>query len=305
MTNVLVTGATGFIGSNLIYQLLDSSYNISIFTHKKSNMQNIKNIIPKLDMYEIDFSKPRIIKEKIKKIKPDVVYHLASYGVNYNQTTYDKIINTNVLGTLNLFEAISEYADVNKVVNLGSCFEYAPKSKKMKEVDETNPKTVYGISKMQQTNIAKYFYKQKNLPVITLRVFNTYGPFENQNRLIPSMILAVLNHKKVYINNPDDVRDFIFVKDVVEGLVRASKVKKSVEILNIGTSNGYSVREIVKKLSKITKYDKIAFHESKPHEYGGRIIADITKSKSILKWEPKYTINEGLKETFEWFKIRK
>ena len=305
LTNVLVTGATGFIGTNLIYRLLDSNYNISIFSHKKSKMQNIKNIIPKLDVYEINFSKPHIIKEKIKKIKPDIVYHLASYGVNYHQTAYDKIINTNILGTLNLFNAISEYGNVNKVINLGSCFEYNPKSKKMKEVDEINPQTVYGISKVGQTNIAEYFCKQKNLPVITLRVFNTYGPFENQNRLIPSIILSMLNHKKVNINNPNDVRDFVFVKDVVEGLVRASKIKKSGEILNIGTSKGYQVKEIVKKLSKIAKYDNIVFHESKTHEYEGKIVADITKSKSILKWEPKYTIDKGLKETFQWFKIRK
>ena len=305
MTNVLVTGATGFIGTNLIYKLVDSNYNISIFTRKKVNIKHIKNIIPKLDVYNVDLSNPKIINEKIKKIKPDIVDHLATYGVNRNQTEDDKIINTNILGTINLFNAILQYGEVKKIVNVGSCFEYGPKLEKIKETDESNPQSVYGISKVEQTNIAKYFYEQKSLPIITLRVFNTFGPFEKPNRLIPSTILASLNQKKICINNPNDVRDFVFVKDVVEGLVKASKIKKSGEILNIGTSNEYQVKEIVKKISKITKYDNVVFQKSKNHEYGGKIIADVTKLKRVLKWEPKYTMDEGLKETVDWIKMRK
>ncbi len=302
LANILITGATGFIGSNLVHQLVKSKDKISIFTHKKSNMKHIKNIISKLDIHEVDFCEYAMIQEKIKKIKPDIVYHLATYGVLSHQTEFDKIIQTNIIGTLNLFNALSEYGCVNKVVNLGSSFEYEPKSTKIKNTDETNPQTVYGLSKVGQTNIAKYFYEQKDLPVITLRIFNAYGPFENKNRLIPSFMFSALNHKKIYINNPNNIRDFIFVKDVVESLVRASKIKKSGEILNIGTSKGYSVREIVKKLSNITKYHNIIFCESTSHEYAGKIVADITKSKSVLKWEPKYSIDEGLRETFEFLK---
>lgn len=305
MTNVLVTGATGFIGTNLIHKLLDSDYNISIFTHKKVNTKHIRNIISKLDVHNVDLSNPKSVNEKIKKIKPEIIYHLATYGVNRNQTDDGKIIKTNILGTLNLFNSISQYKEVKKIVNVGSCFEYGPKLKKIKEDDETNPQSIYGISKVEQTNIARYFFEQKKLPITTLRVFNTFGPFENPNRLIPSMVLASLVQKKIIINNPKDVRDFVFVKDVVEGMVRTSKIKKSGEILNIGTSKEYQVKEIVRKLSKITNYDNVIFNKSRNHEYGGKIIADITKLKRSLKWEPKYTMEEGLKETIDWFKTEK
>ncbi|RZD46950.1 MAG: hypothetical protein CXT78_03270 [Thaumarchaeota archaeon] len=302
LTNILVTGATGFIGTNLIHRLLESNHNISIFVHEESKMAHLKNIISKLDVHKIDLIKPHIMNEKIKKIKPDVVYHLAAYGVNHDQTRNDKIINTNILGTLNLFNALLEHADVNKIVNMGSCLEYGPKIKKIKEIDDNNPQSVYGFSKMAQTNIAKHFYEQKKMPINTLSVFNAYGPFQNQSGLIPNIISSALNHKKIYINNPNDIRDFIFVKDVIEGLLIASKVKKSGEIFNIGTSNEYTVKDIVKKIIKITKYENIIFHENNTHEYEGKMVANITKSKNILKWKPKYTIDEGLKETFEWLK---
>jgi len=304
LANILVTGATGFIGTNLIYRLVDSKDSVSILTHKKSNIKHIKNIISKLDVYEVDFTKYDTIKEKIKKIKPDIIHHLAAYGVYGNQIKNEKIINTNILGTLNLFNAISEYADVSKVVNLGSSFEYGPQLKKNKECDKTNPQTIYGISKVAQTNLAQYFYEKKKLPISSLRVFNAYGSFENQNRLIPSIILASLNHKKIDINNPNDIRDFIFVKDVIDALIKESKSKRHGEIYNIGTSKGYSVRQIAKKISKLTKSDNMIFHENNNHEYSGKIIADISKSKNMLKWEPKYAIDQGLKETFEWFKVR-
>ncbi|MCV0399657.1 MAG: SDR family NAD(P)-dependent oxidoreductase [Nitrosarchaeum sp.] len=301
---MLVTGATGFIGTNLLYRLLEYDYNISVIVHKKSNMNNIKNIAQKLDIHNVDLSKSNIIKNEIKKIKPNVVYHLATYGVNHNQTETDKIINTNIFATFNLFDALLDYPEINKIVNIGSCFEYGPKINKIKETSETNPQSVYGFSKVSQTNIAKYFYEQNKFPIVTLRIFNTYGPFENRNRLIPSMISSAINSKKIHINNPNDVRDFVFVKDVADGIIQASKIKKLGEILNIGTSKEYKVRDVVNKLSKITKYDNVVFDENKTHEYGGKIVADITKSKKILNWEPAYTLDEGLKETFEWFKTR-
>ena len=93
-----------------------------------------QNIISKLDVHKIDLIKPQIMNEKIKKIKPDVVYHLASYGVYYDQTRNSKIINTNILGTLNLFNAILEYADVKKIVNMGTCLEYGSKIKKKMKI---------------------------------------------------------------------------------------------------------------------------------------------------------------------------
>jgi nucleoside-diphosphate-sugar epimerase len=302
LTNILVTGATGFIGTNLIHRLLELDYNISIFIHKKSKMTHLKNITSKLDVHKIDLIKSHRINEKIKKVKPDVVYHLASYGISRDQTRNSEIINTNILGTLNLFNAILEYADVSKIVNMGSCLEYGPKIKKIKETDDNNPQSTYGFSKMTQTNVAGYFYEQKKMPINTLRVFNAYGPFQNKSGLIPNIISSTLNHKKIYINNPNDTRDFIFVNDVIEGLLRASKIKKSGEIFNIGTSNGYTVKDIMEKIIKITKYRNIVFSKNNTHEYKGKMVANITKSKNILKWKPRYTIDEGLKETFEWLK---
>jgi nucleoside-diphosphate-sugar epimerase len=304
LVNILVTGATGFIGTNLIQKLINSKNSISIFTQKKSNIQNIKNIISKLDVHQVDLTKFDIVKKSIKEIKPDIIYHLATYGVYNNQISYEKIVKTNIFGTLNLFNSIYEYGNIEKVINLGSSFEYGPQSIKIKENKKVNPRTIYGISKVAQTNLAKYFYEQKNLPITTLRIFNAYGTFENENRLIPSIILGAINHKKVNIINPNDTRDFIFIKDVVDVLISSSKNKQHGEIFNIGTSKGYSVRQIAKKISKLSKSNNVEFHENNSHEYNGKIIADISKSKKILKWQPKYSIDEGLKETFEWFKAR-
>jgi len=197
---------------------------------------------------------------------------------------------------------LSDCSNIKKFVNLGSSFEYGPKLSKIKETDDTKPLTAYGVSKVAQTNFAQYFAKHRNLPAVTLRIFNAYGMFEEENRLIPSLMLSALTEKTLHIKNPKEIRDFIFVKDVVDAMIKASKIKKSGIILNIGTSNGYSVEQIVRKSSKITNADNIVFDSNKKPENHRKLVANIEEAKKILGWEMRFSIDKGLKETFDWFK---
>ncbi len=296
-----MTGASGFLGTNLVYRLLDSNNKITVLTHKPHNLWRLGKIIFGLDVRTVDLTKIEEIRKAVKQTKPDIVFHLATYGVYSYQDNFDNIIQTNIAGSVNLMNVLSEY-NIKKFVNLGSSFEYGPKLAKIKETNDMDPLTVYGVSKVAQTNFVQYFAKHRNLPAVTLRIFNAYGMFEERNRLIPSLMLSALTRKTLHIKNPKEIRDFIFVKDVVDAMIKASKIKKSGVIFNIGTSNGYSVEQIVKKSSKITNSDTIVFDSNEKPENHRKLIANIDEAKKTLGWKPKVSIDRGLKETFDWFK---
>lgn len=272
-----------------------------MLTHKSGNLWRLRKIIPELDVHTVDLTKIEEIKKTVKQTVPDIVFHLATYGVYQHQMDFDKIVETNVVGSMNLMNVLSDY-NIKKFVNLGSSFEYGPKLSKIRETDDTEPLTAYGASKVAQTNFAQHFAKRRNLPAVTLRIFNAYGMFEEKNRLIPSLVLSALTGKTLHIKNPKEIRDFIFVKDVVDAMIKASKIKKSGIILNIGTSKGCSVEQIVRKSSKITNADNIVFDSDKKPENHGKLIANMEETKKTLGWESKFSIDMGLKETFDWFR---
>ena len=304
MSNILITGALGFLGANLIRKINSSKNSISIFVRKNSDQWRIKNIISDVDIHLVDLSKIENIKKKIKIIKPDFVYHLAAYGVYQKQIDEKLMIKSNIVNSLNLIKAVSEYKDIQKFVNIGSAFEYGTKIKRIKENDLLAPITFYGKTKLTQTNIAQYYFKKNELPTITLRVFNVYGMYEGPKRLIPDIMYALVNQSALKLLTPTVKRDFIFIDDVIDAMIKSSKSKVKGEIFNIGTSNGYSLKQVVDISQKVTNIKlKISYGKKHvPIAQKQNIIANINKAKKNLNWIPKHSLQSGLLKTFQWYK---
>ena len=304
--NILITGGTGFIGANLTHALLDGKFKIHVLVRKSSNIWRLKNIQKKIQFHELDLM--NINDDKIiKKINPEIVFHCAAYGINSKESNYSKMIKTNVHGTLNLFSILSNL-NVKRIVNIGSVFEYGVKSgnRGLLETNSLNPLTFYGITKASQTNIAQYFFKLRSLPVTTLRLFTPYGRFENKGRLVSDIMFAIINNKKLVISSPKSVRDFIFIDDVVDAMIKASKTPNiEGEIFNIGAGKLKSVKKIVEICKKFTNFNKdISLLESQKRDYdisGGKGYANIQKAKKILHWKPKNSIEQGLKKSYQWY----
>ncbi len=306
MNKIIITGATGFVGANLTRSLLQKN-EINIFTRKESNLWRIKDILPELNVHQFDIGKYESLKQNIKKIKPDFLYHLAAYGGYPFQQDIEKIINNNILNTVNILKALAEYGQIVKFVNFGSSSEYGPKSKPMKETDVLEPIFPYGISKVAQTQFTKYFSKKHDIPTVTLRLFSVYGPYEEHGRLIYDIMTTIILGKRLQLGSPYPRRDFIYISDVLTAIKKASELNDvNGEVFNIGGGRDYSILDVLKIVCDATnKTINVSWgNKKKERQFDTSLnwIADLTKSKKKLHWEPTISLKSGLLSTYEWYK---
>ena len=305
MSKIIITGASGFIGSNLSRKLLNSKDEINVFIRKESNLWRLNDIINNLNTHFVDLSDDEKVWQKIKEIKPDIVFHCVTYGVNHSQNDLKIMIQTNVINSIKLMESCVEYNDLERFVNIGSSREYGPKINAIKETDNVAPTTTYGITKAAQTFFTNYFRDRKNLPAVTLRVFNTYGKFQESGHLISDILIALVTKKPLTLSASKARRDFVYIDDIVDALIKAGK-QPEIEgmVFNIGIGKEFSVQDIINLVPKINELEInwIDKKESDPARTEGRGFADIEKSKRMLDWSPKHSLQDGLSQTYNWFK---
>jgi|APSaa5957512535_1039671.scaffolds.fasta_scaffold11812_4 nucleoside-diphosphate-sugar epimerase len=306
---ILVTGATGFVGSNLVRRLVEDNNNeIYITLRESSNIWRIKDIFSDLKSVYCDISIDKQVKETINKIKPDIVYHCATYGGFPIEKDFDKIIQTNIISTINLINNC-DYKELKAFINLSSSSEYGIKNKPMLEDSELNPSNSYGLSKVVSTSYASKYGKINNMPIITFRLFSPFGYYESRSRLFPTLFLSVINNQSPRLASPESSRDFIFIKDVVDLLIHSTRFAKKYagEIFNIGTGNQYSVKEIADMIIKSSgKNIEPNYASVNKREYDNNYwIADMKKTFESFNWEPKYSIKESINLMLKWFEDNK
>jgi len=303
--NILVTGATGFVGACLTHRLIKGKDNIHIILRKSSDAWRIKDILKKLKLHYVDLINRQQVVQEVKKIKPKIIYHLATYGGYHFQKEPKKILETNIFSTLNLLSACAE-TGFDAFVNTGSSSEYGTKSKPMSEGDLLEPGTYYGIAKASQTLLCQYLAKNDNLPVATLRLFSPYGPYEEPTRLIPVLINSCLTGKELNLISPKVVRDFNFIDDVINAFLKVpSKINKlSGQIINIADGKQRTLKEVVNIITaNIPCRSKVNWEMEKVgRPYDTDIWqANISKARKLLNWRPKYSLEKGLLKTIIWF----
>lgn len=306
---ILITGATGFIGANLLHCLVNSDNEIHIILRETSNIWRIKDIINKnkVKKHCCDLTNREKIKKIVLNIKPEIIFNLSVYGGYPFQKDSMKIINNNFIGTVNLLDACTD-TGFDCFINTGSSSEYGLKSKSMSESDLLEPINDYGITKAAATLYCQAIGRKENLPIFILRLFSVYGYYEEPSRLIPYLITSCLKGNDLNLASPYSVRDFIFIEDVINAYIKIVNKKENIfsgNIFNIGTAKQHSVNEIFKLIKKLTRYKK------EPH--WGKVklrdsdnakvwVANNDKIKKIIGWEPKHNTENGLKKTIKWIK---
>lgn len=299
----LVTGATGFVGANVVRGLLKQKKEVSIIVRDKNLNFRLSDIASKLHIYKGDLTRPNLT-SIIDEIKPTIIYHLAAYGVPTNQSDVNLMIDINIKGTLQLINAVKRHP-FKLFVNTGTFSEYELKELPMKETDVLKPINDYGVTKAAATLFAQKMAIREKLPIITLRLFYAYGDYEI-NRFVPNVILAALQNKDIIAAKPTFVRDFTYVEDIVDAYLKAAEAKIIPgSIFNIGSGQQHTLKaatDIILKLTKSTsKINWGTFHMDR-HVESKKLEADITLAKEILKWKPKYKLRKGLEKTVEWYK---
>ncbi len=306
MKTAFITGATGFIGTNLTRELLARNFNVHIVARIASSMWRLQDIKGKIKLHNMDILEEKKLTSVVKQINPNYIFHLAAYGAYPRmQTDEKKILQTNIIGTHNLLTATLDIP-YSCFINTGTSSEYGIKDKPMKESDVLEPNMTYGVAKAATTLLCQHFARLHKKPIITLRPFSVYGYYEEPFRLIPNVALNCISGKNVELSSGEQRRDFIFIEDMVEAYMKSIENPSSDGlVLNVGSGKDVSVREIAEMIHKmIGSKNKIIFGRKKKESFETDICwqADISAIKNALNWKPKTSLNVGLKKTIDWFK---
>lgn len=301
---ILITGAAGFVGSNLARYFVSQGIKVHIIIKKNSNLWRLKGVIYKIHVHYSDLNNKTNIKRIIKKIKPKTIFHLATNGAYSDQNNLIKIKESIFDSTFNLINECKKYK-FNIFVNTGSSSEYGFKKKKMKESDVLVPNSYYSTFKSSATLYCQFESINSNIQIITVRPFHVYGPFERPTRLIPVLIKKMLSNKKISLVSPKISRDLIHIDDLIRFYVKIANKKNLIgEIFNLGSGKRYTIKDIYNSLKKLTGYKKKNLWNTMKNRAWDQSIwyADMSYVKRKIKWKPRINLKNGLLKTVEWHK---
>ena len=303
---VLVTGGAGFIGSHLCDYLLNKGHDVicldNFFTGTKENIKhNLNNF--KFEVIRHDIVQPIFL-------EVDWIFHLASPAspIHYQYNPV-KTTKTNVMGTIHMLGLAKR---VKARILLASTSEvygdptvHPQKEDYWGNVNPIGPRSCYDEGKRVAETLMMDYYRQNNVDIRIVRIFNTYGPrmLKNDGRVISNFIVQALENKDLTIyGDGSQTRSFCYIDDLIEGIYRMMKQENHIGPINLGNPEEYKIITLAEKVKKLTNSSsKIVFKELPPDDPTQRQ-PDISLAKKILNWEPKVGLDDGLKKTIEYFK---
>ena len=303
---LLVTGAGGFVGANLVRRLVAQGERVHAIIRADKPSWRLADIADKIIWHKADLRDKNAVRAIAHTVQPEIIYHLATAGVYAGvHVSGAEMIDNNVLGLANLLDAMSDI-DYRCFVNTGSSAEYGQKQTSMHENDICEPMTMYGISKLAATHYAALVARKESKSIVTLRLFSPYGPYDDERRLMSYAIVHALHDESLALGDSQSVRDLVYIDDVVDAYIRCAEngVKFSGEVLNIAGGKEYSVGAVIEKILEKTKSSSTRSwknENAKRAWESSHWQADISQAKNILHWEPKISLDRGLDETIAWF----
>jgi nucleoside-diphosphate-sugar epimerase len=241
----------------------------------------------------------------IRDIKPHWIFHLAAHGAYSSQTGVQQMIQTNFIGTVNLVEA-SLKSGFEAFVNVGSSSEYGFKDHAPSEKDYLEPNSHYAVTKAAATLFCRYTAQAQGAPLVTLRLYSVYGPWEEPTRLMPTMIMRGLQGDLPPLVNPEITRDLVYVDDVMDACLLAvtQADQEQGAVYNIGMGTELSMGQIVAAIRRILNIQSEPQWGSMPNRRWDTSVwrADNKYTREALGWRPQYDFNRGFEKMLGWFR---
>lgn len=286
---ILVTGGGGFIGSHLVGRLRQENYQVVIFDKKTGQDVN-------------DFKQ---LKQVFSDNKFDVVVHLAAEaGVRRSFTEPELYERTNVLGTINLLECLRQASKTNLIFTSSSSVYGNSVRIPFREDDPVlEPLSVYAATKRAAELACQVYAQHYGIKTTILRLFTVYGPNNRRDMVAFTFTKDIISGKPIKLFGKETSRDFTYVGDIVEGIVRTINRPMAYEIINLGNSAPVTVQQLIKEIEAITgKRAKVGLGRL-PAADPQKTWADITKAKKLLGWQPKINLKQGVANLVNWFKL--
>jgi NAD dependent epimerase/dehydratase len=306
----LVTGAAGFIASHLVERLVSDGCKVRAFVryNSRADVGHLRWLADELvDNVEIFYGDLRD-QAAVARAMADVhvVYHLgALISIPYSYLNPVEVVETNIIGTLNVLMAAREHKDIRIVHTSTSevygTAQYAP-------IDEAHPlrgQSPYSASKIGADKLVESFIRSYGVAAVTVRPFNAYGPRQSGRAVIPSIIVQALRSDRIRLGNLSPTRDFTYVGDLVDGFARAGNAEGLVgDVINLGNGREISIQDLVQIIVELVGRElPVEAEESRVRPDDSevfRLIADNTRAGETLGWQPAVSFREGLRRTIDW-----
>ncbi len=319
MTKALITGINGFVGSHLAEYLLANHKDIEVFgtIHgRTANFENIKSIQSKIKTVECDIVDPHSILTTLKEVSPDLVFHLAAQAyVPASWRSPSETLSTNIIGSMNLFEAIRKSSKEILVQIAGSSEEYGlvlPNETPIKETNPLRPLSPYGVSKAAMDLLGYQYHKSYGLKIVRTRAFNHEGPRRGENYVTSNWakqlaeIEAGLKEPVIEVGNLESFRDFTDVRDMVKAYYLAATKCKAGEVYNICSGKAYKMKDVMDLLLTFSKSKKQVKIKTDPTRLRPSdvelLLGDCSKFQKETGWKPEIPFEKTLKDSLDYWR---
>ena len=307
---VLVTGAGGFIASHLVEELVAAGAQTRAFVRYNSRNDSgllavlAKETRDKIEILSGDLRDANAVKQACEG--QEIVFHLgALIAIPYSYVHPVEVVETNILGTLNILMAARDNP-ISRVIQTSTSEVYG--SALRVPIDEGHPlqgQSPYAASKIGADKIAESFHLSYDVPVVTLRPFNTYGPRQSDRAVIPTIISQALTRQEIKLGNLSARRDLTYVSDTVDGFLLAGQTEGiEGQTINLGTGMDISIGELAEKIVKLIGKDvEIIVDETRirpAKSEVNRLLSDNSRAENVMGWYPKVSLDQGLSQTIAW-----
>jgi UDP-glucose 4-epimerase len=294
LKKILIIGGTGFIGYHLAKKCLQKNFKV---TSVSKNLPKKIRFLKKVKYIICDINDEKKLKKKIAS-NFDYVVNLGGYVNHQNKReTY----RSHYLG-LTKITKILKYKKIKKFIQIGSSMEYGRVRSPQNENFKCYPESIYAFSKFLSTKHLLSLYKKQKFPAVILRLYQVYGPNQDKNRLIPIIIDGCKNNKSFPCSSGEQFRDFLFIDDLINALLKCLDAKVEGKIINIGSGKAIKVKQIIKKIVKFYKSGKPLFGRIKLRkEEMTKVYPSLLIARRYLGWKAKVNFDKGILKTINFY----